>query len=148
MRACEEWIKENELDACAIQCWPALQEFYGIFPCLVMSIFNQSLLFSVCEADLTGALSMYALGLVSGEPSSLMDWNNNYGKEPDKVVLFHCSNSPRSFFEKPQVGVNDIYVANRGKREAHSTCVGRLKPGKVTLFRLSPRIQRERLSPM
>ncbi|GAI90837.1 unnamed protein product, partial [marine sediment metagenome] len=27
------WIRENELDACALRCWPELQNSLGIFPC-------------------------------------------------------------------------------------------------------------------
>ena len=52
---------------------------------------------SACEVDVTGALTMYAMQLASGSPSALVDWNNNYGDDEDKCVLFHCGNWAKSF---------------------------------------------------
>ena len=40
---------------------------------------------------------MYALQLASGKPSALVDWNNNYGDDPDKCVFFHCGNWAKAF---------------------------------------------------
>jgi len=40
---------------------------------------------------------MYAMQLASGTPSALVDWNNNYGADEDKCVLFHCGNWAKSF---------------------------------------------------
>jgi L-alanine-DL-glutamate epimerase-like enolase superfamily enzyme len=40
---------------------------------------------------------MYALSLASQRPSALVDWNNNYGGDEDKCVLFHCGNWPKAF---------------------------------------------------
>ena len=56
--------------------------------------------FSACEVDVLGTLSMYALTLASESPSALLDWNNNYGDNPDKAVCFHCSNLPKHFFNE------------------------------------------------
>ena len=39
-----------------------------------------------------------ALALASGKPTAIVDWNNNYGDDPDKGVLFHCSNLPKDVF--------------------------------------------------
>ena len=44
--------------------------------------------------------SMHALALASGTPSALLDWNNNYGDDPNKAVCFHCSNLPKHFFQE------------------------------------------------
>lgn len=43
-----------------------------------------------CEAALAGVVAMYAGQLASGKPSALVDWNNNYGKNPNKGGGFHC----------------------------------------------------------
>ncbi len=32
--------------------------------------------------------------------SALLDWNNNYGTDPNKAVCFHCSNLPKHFFRE------------------------------------------------
>jgi L-fucose isomerase-like protein len=39
----DRWIKETALDGTAIQCWTALEEFFGIVPCTLMSIMSESL---------------------------------------------------------------------------------------------------------
>ena len=92
----DEWRLANQLDAIAIQCWSSLQENFGVVPCTVMSMASDDLLPAACEADVTGAISMLALALVSGTPAALVDWNNNYGEDPDKAVVFHCSNLPKT----------------------------------------------------
>lgn len=33
---------------------------------------------------------MRALSLASSLPSACLDWNNNYGDDENKVILFHC----------------------------------------------------------
>ena len=87
-----DWIMANDLDATAIQCWDSLQRNYGINACTLMSMMSEKLIPSACEVDVTGAISMYALQLASGNPGALADWNNNYSDDPDRCVLFHCGN--------------------------------------------------------
>jgi hypothetical protein len=48
---------------------------------------DDQLIPSACEVDVTGVASMYALQLASLKPSALVDWNNNYGSDPDRCVL-------------------------------------------------------------
>ncbi len=67
-------------------------------PCTVMSMMSNNLLSSACEVDICGIVGMHALQLASETPSALLDWNNNYGDDPDKAVCFHCSNLPKHFF--------------------------------------------------
>jgi len=135
--AIEAFIEENELDACAIQCWTSMEQNYGIVPCTVMSMLSESLTPAACEVDVSGALAMYALQLASGTPSAILDWNNNYGDEPDKCVLFHCSNLPRHFFKRVRMGAQDIIAGAVGRERTFGTCVGRIKPGPMTFARLT-----------
>ena len=133
----DQWIKENELDGTAIQCWTSLEEFFGIVPCTVMSMMSESLMPSACEVDITGLLGMYILQLASGTPSALLDWNNNYADEPDKCVLFHCSNLPKSFFKSAQMDYQAIIAGSVGKDNTYGTIVGRIAPGSATFCRTS-----------
>ncbi len=94
----DDWMAENELDASAIQCWTSMEEFYGVVPCTLMSMMSNDLVPSACETDIAGVVGMYAMALASGKPSALVDWNNNYGDDPDKGVVFHCSNLPKDVF--------------------------------------------------
>jgi len=132
-----KWVRQNELAGTAIQCWTALQEFFGIVPCTLMSMMSESLLPSACEVDLTGLLSMYVLQLASGTPSAILDWNNNFGDDPDKCVLFHCSNVPRSFFESAKMDFQEIIADAVGKDNSYGTYVGRIKAGPATFLRVS-----------
>ncbi len=88
--AVNRWIEANGCDASAIQCWRSLQDNFGCATCLTMSMMGEELMPSACEVDVMGALSMYALALASSAPPALLDWNNNYGNEPDLCVCTHC----------------------------------------------------------
>ncbi|HPT99655.1 MAG TPA: fucose isomerase, partial [Armatimonadota bacterium] len=133
----DEWIEETGVVATAMQCWTSIEEFYGVAPCTVMSMMSNRLLPSACEVDITGAIGMYALTLATGVPAALLDWNNNYGEDPDKCVLFHCSNVPKACFSHMQMGCQDIVGSTVGFENAHGTCVGRIKPGPFTFARVS-----------
>ena len=114
-----------------------MQEYYGIMPCTVMSMMSEQLQPSACEVDVTGVLGMYVLQLASQSPSALLDWNNNYGDDPEKCVVFHCSNLPHSFFEKPQMEYNAILDNVLGKGCSWGTVCGRIKKGPATFCRLA-----------
>ncbi len=133
----DRWVRETELDGTAIQCWTALEEFFGIVPCTLMSMMSESLVPSACEVDITGLLGMYILQLAGGTPSAILDWNNNYGSEPDKTVLFHCSNLPKSFFRSSKMDYQEIIAGAVGKDNTYGTVVGRIAPGKATFCRTS-----------
>ena len=133
----DRWVKDNEIDGTAIQCWTSLEEFYGIVPCTLMSMMSESLVPSACEVDITGLLGMYILQLASGTPSAILDWNNNYGADPDKCVLFHCSNLPRSFFKSPKMDYQEIIAGAVGKENTYGAVVGRIAPNKATFCRIT-----------
>ncbi|MHC4637976.1 MAG: L-fucose/L-arabinose isomerase family protein [Planctomycetota bacterium] len=131
----DRWIKDNDLKGTAIQCWTSLEEFFGIVPCAIMSMMSESLVPSACEVDITGLLGMHILQLASGMPSALLDWNNNYGAEKDKCVLFHCSNLPKSIFKNPKMDYQEIIAGSVGKENTYGTIVGRIAPNKTTFCR-------------
>ena len=91
----EQYVEERELVGTAIQCWTSMEEYFGVVPCTAMSMMSNALVPSACETDITGLVGMYAMIQASGRPSALADWNNNYADDPDKCVLFHCSNFPQ-----------------------------------------------------
>jgi L-fucose isomerase-like protein len=102
-----------------------------------MSMLSERLCPSACEVDVMGAVAMLSLALASGRPSALVDWNNNYGDDPDRCVLFHCSNFPRSLVEDPKMSGQDILAATVGYENSWGTCVGKIRPGPMTFARLS-----------
>lgn len=135
--AIDSWVKENNIDATAIQCWTALEEYFGITPCTIMSMMSHSLMPSACEVDVCGALSMYAMSVATGTPSALADWNNNYGDDPDKCVLFHCSNFPTDILKNSKMEHQAIIAGSVGKKNTYGTCVGRVQTGAFTFTRIT-----------
>lgn len=136
--AIERWLDENECDASAIQCWNSLERNYGCASCLTMSMAGEALRPSACEVDITGALSMYALSLASGQPAALLDWNNNYGDRSDLVVGTHCSNFPRSFMGgQIEISNLDLLGETFGAERCFGAVKGHVAPGPFTYFRAS-----------
>jgi L-fucose isomerase-like protein len=134
----EKLIKEHEWDGTAIQCWTALEEYYGVVPCAVMSMLSEMKNPSACEADITGLIGMYALTLAADRPSALLDWNNNYGDDPDQGVVFHCSNLPQDLFGKEAVMDYQAIIAGTvGKENTYGTVTGRIKPARFTYCRVT-----------
>jgi L-fucose isomerase-like protein len=132
----EDWVKEKELDGFAFQCWPSIEENLGIVPCAVMSMFSEGLVPAACEVDIAGLIGMHILQLASGSPSAILDWNNNYGDDPNKMVLFHCSNLPKSFFKDTRMTIHPIMVDNLGEEVTFGAIQGRIKPKPCTLLRI------------
>ncbi len=133
----DRWIEECELDGTAFQCWTAIEEYYGVAPCTLMSMMSEALKPSACEVDVTGLVGMLALTLASQTPSMLLDWNNNYGDDPDKGVAFHCSNLPKSALRDPRMSYQDILAGVVGEANTYGTLVGRIKSGPMTYCRVA-----------
>ncbi|MCC7208890.1 MAG: fucose isomerase [Anaerolineae bacterium] len=135
----DKWMSDYFLDATAVQCWTSMQQYFGIVPCTMMSMLSNGLNPSACETDVVGALAMLALQLASGRPSALVDWNNNYGDDPDKGVVFHCSNLPKDVFVEdiPVMTYQEIIAGAVGKDSTWGTIYGRVKRSPFTYLRIS-----------
>jgi L-fucose isomerase-like protein len=133
----DQWMKQTHVMISAIQCWTSIEENLGVVPCTVMSMMSDDLMSSACEVDICGVLSMHALRLASQTPSALLDWNNNYGDNPDKAVCFHCSNLPKHFLKSVKMDYQAIIAGTVGKENTFGTCVGLVKSGPMTFARLS-----------
>jgi len=132
-----DWMAANDLHASALQCWNSLQANYGINACTIMSMMSERLMPSACEVDITGAVSMLALQLASGTPSALVDWNNNYGDDPNKCVFFHCGNWAKAFLPDIAVSTAPILGTTLGEENTYGAVAGRTPSGPVTFARIS-----------
>jgi L-fucose isomerase-like protein len=141
----DSWMSDNELVASAFQCWTSMEEYFGIVPCTIMSMMSNKLMPSACETDIAGVVAMYAMALASQKPSAIVDWNNNYGDDPEKAIIFHCSNLPRDIFMDETISPDDIPVMDFqeiiagtvGKENTYGTVVGRVRPSPFTYCRVS-----------
>jgi L-fucose isomerase-like protein len=135
----DQWMAETQLDATAIQCWTAMEEYFGVVPCTIMSMASNGLIPSACETDVMGTLAMMALQLAGQKPSALVDWNNNYGDDPDKGVVFHCSNLPKDVFisDVPRMDYQAIIAGTVGRANTYGTINGRVREAPFTYLRVS-----------
>lgn len=132
-----EFMQEHSLDATAIQCWTSLQQNYGCNVCTSMSMMSENMLPSACEVDVTGTLTMYAMQLASGTPSALVDWNNNYATDEEKVVLFHCGNWAKSFLPDIEISTAPILGTTVGEENTYGALAGRTPASALTYGRIS-----------
>jgi len=135
--AISRWMEANELDASALQCWSSLQRNYGVNACTLMSMMSDELMPSACEVDVTGVAAMYALQLASEKPAALVDWNNNYGKDPDRCVFFHCGNWAKTFTPDLEIKTAPILGTALGEENTFGALHGRAPSGPITFARIS-----------
>jgi len=107
-------------------------------PCTCMSMMSNALLASACETDITGLVGMIALQAAAGRPAALLDWNNNYGDDPDKGVLFHCSNLPRTCSAQRRWTIRPSSAARWARKTPTARSSGAFSPP----LHLLPRLHR------
>ena len=88
--AIDGYIEEYQLDALTLRCWNEMEQILRICPCVLLSELNDRGIAASCEIDMCSAIMMRAMSLASERPTAVLDWNNNYGDEEEKVILFHC----------------------------------------------------------
>ncbi len=131
--ALDEVIKEYGMDALALRCWTELQLELGISPCVVMSVLNNTGITAACEVDVGSAIMMRSLGLASNGISACLDWNNNYGDEEDKCILFHCGSMPAKMMTGKGLIKDHAILANSiGEGHGFGCNTGRIAPGDCT----------------
>jgi L-fucose isomerase-like protein len=132
-----KWMAENDLVASALQCWNSVQKNFGVNVCTLMSMMSDQLMPSACETDVTGVASMYALQLASEKPTALVDWNNNYGEDPDRCVFFHCGNWAKTFIPDIAISTAPILGTTLGEENTYGAMAGRAAAGPMTFARIS-----------
>lgn len=89
----DEYIETYHLDAISLRCWNEMETYLRICPCVLLSELNDRGIVASCEIDMCSAITMRALQLATDGPAACLDWNNNYGDDEDKVILFHCGST-------------------------------------------------------
>lgn len=136
--AVKQWVKDNEVDCCAIQCWDSLEQNYGCAACVTMSMLGEAGIPCACETDLAGAVSMYALRLASELPAALADWNNNFAEDRNMCVVTHCGNFPKSFCQTDlKLGPLGVLGRTLGKVRTFGAVYAKCAEGEFTYFRIS-----------
>jgi len=129
----DDLVAEHELDAIALRCWLELEQELGVSPCVLLSELNDRGLPAACELDVCNAVAMRALSLASESPAACLDWNNNYGDDEEKCILFHCGPVPAGLMAgKGRIVEHPMFEKVLGPGRAFGCNVGRLAPGPMT----------------
>lgn len=128
----DQYIEEYHMDAISIRCWNELETILRVSPCVLLSELNNRNIAASCEVDVCSAITMRALTLASDQPSTVLDWNNNYGADEDKVVLFHCGPVPRDLMTDKGTVTEHKMFAKSDPGSGWGTNEGRIKAFDMT----------------
>ena len=125
----DEIIDDYSLDALALRCWLEIEEELGVSPCVLLGDLNDRGIPAACELDVCNAVAMAGLAAASGRASTCLDWNNNYGDEADKCILFHCGPVPQSLMDgKGQIVDHPMFAKSLGAGCGFGCNQGRIAP--------------------
>lgn len=129
----EDIVKDYNLSAVAVRCWNELQIELGIAPCTSMCLLNEIGVSAACEVDITNAVMMRALSLASNAPCMLLDYNNNYGDDVNKAIMFHCGCMPPSMYEgKGEIVEHLMFKKSYGDGSGVGVNKSKIKSGEIT----------------
>lgn len=144
----------SEFGVFANKCWPSFEPYFGFVPCYVNSRLAGRGIPVACEVDIYGALSEYICACATIKPVTLLDINNTVppdlieaagkagaGYKPTDLFMgFHCGNTPASCLATPamryQLIMHRLMEPGKEPDITRGTLEGRLRPGRVTIFRL------------
>ena len=131
--AIDWYIETYHLDALAIRCWNEMETIMRVCPCVLLSELNDRGIVTSCEIDLTSAIAMRAMALASEEPTAVLDWNNNYGDDENKVILFHCGSTAQGLMTEKGTVTEHKMFAKEDPGSGWGTNEGRIRPMKTTI---------------
>jgi L-fucose isomerase-like protein len=142
--ALSNFAEEKGLSAMSVQCWTSMQEVYGIASCWAMGRLTDQGIITSCEVDVYGALTMLIQYLASFKkaPPHFIDWTIQHQQKENVFLSWHCGNAPPSLAAKGsdiKIGCHPILSLQLGKDNCMGTAEFQLKPGTVTLCRLTER---------
>jgi len=129
----EDLVKEYNWQAVAVRCWNEFETVLGVAPCTSLCLLNELGISAACEVDVPNAVMMRALSLASDGPCMLLDFNNNYGDDETKSIMFHCGPIPPSMLEgKGKIIEHLMFKKTFGEGTGVGVNKGKIKPGDIT----------------
>ncbi len=130
----DQYIKEYRLDALALRCWNEMETYLRICPCVLLSELNDRGIVASCEIDVCSAVTMRAMSLASQGATAVLDWNNNYGEDENKVILFHCGPVAQSLMTGRGTVTEHKMFAKSDPGSGWGSNEGRIKPLPITIY--------------
>lgn len=128
----DEYINEYHLDAITLRCWNEIETILRICPCVLLSELNDRGIVASCEIDLCSAITMRAMALATQYPTACLDWNNNYGEDENKVILFHCGPVAQSLMTQKGCVTEHKMFAKGDPGSGWGSNEGRIRDFKMT----------------
>lgn len=128
----DEYIDKYHLDAVSLRCWNEMETILRVCPCVLISELNDRGIVCSCEIDVCSAITMRAMNLASGQPTACLDWNNNYGDDENKVILFHCGPVAQSLMDGKGTVTEHKMFAKNDPGSGWGTNEGRIRPFEFT----------------
>ena len=129
----DEYIEEYHLDAIALRCWNEMETYLRVCPCVLLSELNDRGIVASCEIDMCSAITMRAMSLASEGATAVLDWNNNYGDDENKVILFHCGPVAQSLMACKGTVTEHKMFAKNDPGSGWGCNEGRIKPMPITI---------------
>lgn len=105
--AIQAMAKRFHCRGAAIQCWNAMQDVLGLFPCVANALLSEEGFPVACETDIHGAITSIIANAASIEHrvSFFADWTVPHPTNPNGELLQHCGPwAPSLMKEKPTFG--------------------------------------------
>jgi len=137
--AVDSLVKEHNLDAVAISCWPRFQESMQVAVCGVVGALNATGLVAACEGDLTSAVSMLTLSYLNQSAVvTLMDLVT-IDDQDDSFLLWHCGPTAPQLADERGVFVRSLWLmeGESGNKVGLANDLV-LAPGEATIFGFTP----------
>jgi L-fucose isomerase-like protein len=135
-----QFAEEERLAGYAVRCWPEFFTGLGCAACGSSSLLNDEMVPASCETDVNGTVTQLILQCLSGEPAFGSDIVS-FDMEANTAVFWHCGKAPLSMAD-PETRPRATIHSNR---QLPLLMEFPLKPGRVTLARLSEATGRYRL---
>jgi L-fucose isomerase-like protein len=132
--AIRRWAAAENLSALGIQCWDALQQAYGVYPCFINGDLTDDGLPVSCETDILGAAStaMIQASMRGATPAFFADLTICHPEKPNVELLWHCGNFPHSLAKRP----DDAVVEEQFGGKCPAAGRWEIKGGDVTLCKM------------
>jgi len=135
------FAQERNLSGMGIQCWPAMEEIYGISPCFTLGRLTEQGIMASCEVDIHGALTMLVqyLAFLKQRVPHFIDFTIQHQSRKNTFLAWHCGNAPWSLAaEGCPIRLKPHSIQERvfGREKTMGTAEFQLKSGEITINRL------------
>lgn len=137
----KNFAQERNLSGMGIQCWPAMEEIYGISPCFTLGRLTEQGIMASCEVDIHGALTMLVqyLAHLKRRVPHFIDFTIQHQSRENTFLAWHCGNAPWSLAaEGCPIRLRPHSIQERvfGREKTMGTGEFQLKSGEITINRL------------